>query len=186
MEVYRTGRLTVERKEITLPDGERKERVIIHPGGAVAILPVEGDDCYLIQQYRYAVDAYIFEAPAGTIDEGEEPHETARRELIEETGMKAETFVPKGWIYSSPGYTDERIWLYLAERLSPCSDYGMDEDEVIEVVRIPVKDLAAMIADERIVDAKTICLICRCLLRAERGTPGPERAREGDGKCAQI
>ncbi|WP_292518521.1 NUDIX hydrolase [Methanoculleus sp.] len=163
MEIYRGKRLTVEKREVTLPDGEKKERVIIHPGGAVAILPIEGDDCYLIRQYRFAIDDYIFEAPAGTIDEGEEPDETAYRELIEETGMKAERFVPKGWIYPSPGYTDERIWLYLAEGLSPCSDYGMDDDEVIEVVRTPVADLAAMIADGRIVDAKTICLICRCL-----------------------
>lgn len=163
MEIYRGRRLTVEKKAFTLPNGETKERVIVHPGGAVAILPVVGDDCYLIRQYRFAVGDYIFEAPAGTIDEGEEPHETAYRELIEETGMKAETFVPKGWIYPSPGYTDERIWLYLAEGLSPCSDYGMDDDEVIEVVRVPVRELQAMIADGRIVDAKTICLACRCL-----------------------
>lgn len=64
--------------------------------------------------------------------------------------MKAETFVPKGWIYPpSPGYTDERIWLYLAEGLSPpCSDYQMDDDEVIEVVRVPpVGDVKAMIED---------------------------------------
>jgi len=163
MEIYRGRRLTVEKKVFTLPNGETKERVIVHPGGAVAILPVEGEDCYLIRQYRFAVGDYIYEAPAGTIDEGEEPHETAYRELIEETGMKAETFVPKGWIYPSPGYTDERIWLYLAEGLSPCSDYGMDDDEVIEVVRVPVRELQAMIADGRIVDAKTICLACRCL-----------------------
>lgn len=163
MEIYHGKRLTIEKKVFTLPNGETKERVVVHPGGAVAILPVEENDCYLIRQYRFAIDDYIFEAPAGTIDEGEEPHETAYRELIEETGMKAETFVPKGWIYPSPGYTDERIWLYLAEGLSPCSDYGMDDDEVIEVVRIPIADLAAMIADGRIVDAKTICLVCRCL-----------------------
>jgi len=163
MEIYRGRRLTVEKREVTLPGGQKKERLIIHPGGAVAILPVEGDDCYLIKQYRFAIDDYIFEAPAGTIDEGEEPHETAYRELIEETGMKAATFVPKGWIYPSPGYTDERIWLYLAEGLSPCSDYGMDDDEVIEVVRVPITELKAMIEDGRIVDAKTICLACRCL-----------------------
>jgi ADP-ribose pyrophosphatase len=163
MEIYRGKRLTIEKREVTLPGGQKKERVIIHPGGAVAILPVEGDDCYLIKQYRFAIDDYIFEAPAGTIDEGEEPHETAYRELIEETGMKAATFVSKGWIYPSPGYTDERIWLYLAEGLSPCADYGMDDDEVIEVVRVPIMDVKAMIADGRIVDAKTICLACRCL-----------------------
>jgi ADP-ribose pyrophosphatase len=163
MEIYRGKRLSIETREFTLPNGTKKERVIVRPGGAVAILPLEGDDCYLLRQYRFAVDDYIYEAPAGTIDEGEEPHETAYRELIEETGMKAETFVPKGWIYPSPGYTDERIWLYVAEGLSPCSDYSMDDDEVIEVVRIPVGDVKAMIADGRIVDAKTICLVCRCL-----------------------
>ena len=159
MEIYRGKRLSIETREFTLPNGTKKERVIVRPGGAVAILPVEGGDCYLLRQYRFAVDDYIYEAPAGTIDEGEEPHETAYRELIEETGMKAETFVPKGWIYPSPGYTDERIWLYLAEGLSPCSD----DDEVIEVVRVPVGDVKAMIEDGRIVDAKTICLVCRCL-----------------------
>lgn len=163
MEIYRGRRLTIEKKEVVLPNGKTKERVVVHPGGAVAILPVEGEDCYLLRQYRFAVDDYIYEAPAGTIDEGEEPHETAYRELIEETGMKAERFVPKGWIYPSPGYTDERIWLYLAEGLSPCSDYGMDDDEVIEVIRVPVTELKAMIAGGRIVDAKTICLACRCL-----------------------
>ncbi|NMA10504.1 ADP-ribose pyrophosphatase [Methanoculleus chikugoensis] len=163
VEIYRGKRLSIETREFTLPNGTKKERIVVHPGGAVAILPIEGDDCYLLRQYRFAVDDYVFEAPAGTIDEDEEPHETAYRELIEETGMKAETFVPKGWIYPSPGYTDERIWLYLAEGLSPCSDYQMDDDEVIEVVRVPVGDVKAMIEDGRIVDAKTICLVCRCL-----------------------
>ncbi|KAF5087089.1 NUDIX hydrolase [Methanoculleus horonobensis] len=163
MEIYRGRRLTIEETTVTLPNGKQKERVVVRPAGAVAILPIEGDDCYLIRQYRFAIDEYILEAPAGTIDEGEEPEQTAYRELIEEIGMKAGTFVPKGSIYSSPGYTDERIWLYRAEGLSPCSDYGMDDDEMIEVVRVPVRELEAMVTDGRIVDAKTICLICRCL-----------------------
>ena len=163
METCSSGRFIVEKAEITLPSGRKKERVVVHPGGAVAILPVEGDDCYLIRQFRFAINDYILEAPAGTIDAGEEPHETAYRELIEETRMKAETFVSKGWIYTSPGYTDERIWLYVASGLSPSSEYQMDDDEDIEVVRTPIADLAAMIADGRIVDAKTICLIYRSL-----------------------
>ena len=163
METHSRGRLTIEKKEVTLPNGKKKERVVVHPGGAVAVLPVRGEDCYLIRQYRFAINDYILEVPAGTIDEGEEPTETAHRELIEETGMKAAMFIPKGWIYSSPGYTDERIWLYEARDLSPSSDYQMDDDEVIEVVRVPIRNLRTMIADGRIVDAKTICLICRCL-----------------------
>lgn len=163
MEIYSGKRLTVEKREVILPNGKKKERVVVHPGGAVAILPIEGDHCYLIKQYRFAIDDCILEAPAGTINKWEDPAETAHRELIEETGMKAETFVPKGWIYSSPGYTDERIWLYLAREFSPSSEYEMDDDEIIEVVRVPLRDLGSMIADGRIVDAKTICLICRCL-----------------------
>jgi ADP-ribose pyrophosphatase len=163
MEIYSGKRLTVEKKVVTLPDGEKKERVIVHPGGAVAILPVEGDVCHLIRQYRFAIDDYILEAPAGTIDEGEKPEETAYRELIEETGMKAERFIPKGWIYPSPGYTDERIWLFLAEGLSPSSEYRRDDDEFIEVLRVPLSALPGMIANGTIIDAKTICLVCRCL-----------------------
>lgn len=86
VEIYRGKRLSIETREFTLPNGTKKERIVVRPGGAVAILPVEGDDCYLLRQYRFAVDDYIYEAPAGTLDEGEEPHETAYRELIEETG----------------------------------------------------------------------------------------------------
>ncbi len=163
MEIYRGNRLSVEKKTITLPNGSEKERVVIHPGGAVAMLPIEGDDCYLVRQYRFAIDAYIYEAPAGTIDEGEAPHETAHRELIEEIGMKATTLIPKGYIHPSPGYTDETIHLYEARGLAPSAEYGMDDDEVIEVVKVPIAEVRRMIDDGEIVDAKTICLVCRCL-----------------------
>lgn len=155
--------LPLRRERLFFQTERRKSGWLSTRGGAVAILPIEGDHCYLIKQYRFAIDDCILEAPAGTINKGEDPAETAHRELIEETGMKAETFVPKGWIYSSPGYTDERIWLYLAREFSPSSEYEMDDDEIIEVVRVPLRDLGSMIADGRIVDAKTICLICRCL-----------------------
>jgi ADP-ribose pyrophosphatase len=163
MEIYRGKRLVVEKKRVTLPNGNIHERVVIHPGGAVAMFPVEGEYCYLIRQYRFAIGEYIYEAPAGTIDEGEVPDETAHRELIEETGMRAETLLPRGYIYPSPGYTDERIWLFEARDLAPSTEYGKDDDELIEVVRLPRAEIPAMIADGRIVDAKTICLAFRCL-----------------------
>jgi len=76
--------------------------------------------------------------------------------------MKAERFIPKGWIYPSPGYTDERIWLFMAEGLSPSSEYRRDDDEFIEVLRVPLSALPGMIANATIIDAKTICLVCRC------------------------
>ena len=88
---------------------------------------------------------------------------TASRELIEETGFAATTIEPKGFIYTTPGFTDEKIFLFEARGLSPSQEYGKDEDEVIEVIDVALKDLLAMIRDGRIVDGKTICLIQRCL-----------------------
>jgi ADP-ribose pyrophosphatase len=117
----------------------------------------------LLKQYRYAVDQYIFEAPAGTMEEDEDPIETAQRELIEETGFVAKTIVPKGFIYTTPGYTDEKIFLFEARDLSPSEEFGKDEDEIIEVMDVATSDLNDMIINGIIVDAKTICLIHRCL-----------------------
>jgi ADP-ribose pyrophosphatase len=163
MEIFRGRRLWIERTQIQLPSGMEREKVIVHPGNAVAILPVNGDRCKLLRQYRYAVGQYIYEAPAGTMEEGEDPMETAHRELIEETGFRAATIVPKGFIYTTPGFTDERIFLYLARDLSPSDEYGKDEDEVIEVVDVALQDIPGMIRDGTICDAKTICLVYHCL-----------------------
>jgi ADP-ribose pyrophosphatase len=163
MEIFRGRRLWIETKTIRLLTGTEREKVIVHPSNAVAILPLHGDQCKLLKQYRYAIDQYIIEAPAGTMEQGEEPLATARRELIEETGFSAKAIVQKGFIYTTPGFTDEKIFLFEARDLSPSQEYGKDEDEVIEVIDVAVKDLPGMIRDGRIVDAKTICLIQRCL-----------------------
>jgi ADP-ribose pyrophosphatase len=88
--------------------------------------------------------------------------QTAHRELIEETGFTAQTMLEKGFIYTTPGYTDEKIFLFEARDLSPSQEYGKDEDEVIEVVDVAIRDLQAMIRDGTIIDAKTICLIYHC------------------------
>ena len=163
MEIFRGRRLWIEQRDVVLPNGLERQKVIIHPSNAVAILPVEGEQCKLIRQYRYAIDDYIFEAPAGTLEAGEDPLDAAGRELIEETGFTAQIIEPRGFIITTPGYTDEKIFLYEAHDLSPSREYEKDEDEVIEVLDIPLKDLNQMIRDGTIVDAKTICLIHRCL-----------------------
>lgn len=163
MEIFRGRRLWIEQRSISLPNGLERQKVIVHPSNAVAILPVEGYHCKLIRQYRYAIDDYILEAPAGALEADEDPLEAAGRELIEETGFAAQTIESRGFIITTPGYTDERIFLYEARDLSPSQKYEKDEDEVIEVLDIPVKDLNRMIRDGTIVDAKTICLIHRCL-----------------------
>lgn len=163
MEIFRDRRLWIEKRAIRFPNNIEREKVIVHPSNAVAILPLNNDRCKLLKQYRYAIDQYIYEAPAGIMEPGEDPLKTAHRELIEETGFTATTIVQKGFIYTTPGYTDERIYLFEARNLSPSQEYGKDEDEIIEVVDVATKDLATMIHDGIIVDAKTICLIYHCL-----------------------
>ena len=163
MEIFRGRRLWIEKRAIRFPNNIEKEKVIVHPSNAVAILPLNDDRCKLLKQYRYAIDQYIYEAPAGTMEPEEDPLKTAHRELIEETGFGARTIIQKGFIYTTPGYTDEKIFLFEARDLSPSREYEKDDDEIIDVVDIATKDLAAMIHEGTIVDAKTICLIYHCL-----------------------
>lgn len=168
MEIYRGKRLFIEKKIVGIPGGRVVDRLVVHPGDAAAILPVRVDGrCYLLRQFRFAIGEYILEVPAGTIDPGETPVDTARRELIEETGMAAEIFIPRGFIFTTPGFTDERIFLFEAYGLSPSNAYCADEDEVIEVTDFSLAEVELMIADGRISDAKTICLVHRFRMHRE-------------------
>jgi ADP-ribose pyrophosphatase len=97
------------------------------------------------------------------MEQGEDAAATAHRELIEETGFAAKTIVQKGFIYTTPGFTDEKIFLFEAHALAPSDEFRKDDDEVIEVVDVAIRDLDAMICEGTICDAKTICLIHRCL-----------------------
>ena len=162
MEIFRGRRLWIENKKVKLPNGLEQEKVIVHPRGAVAILPVTSTGYRLLRQYRYAIDQYIYEAPAGTMEEGEDPLETAHRELIEEAGVAAKTIIPRGFIYTTPGFTDEKIWLFEARDLSLSHEFEKDADEVIEVMDVTQDEMDAMVENGTICDAKTICLIHRC------------------------
>ncbi len=163
MEIYKGPRLSVERQTFHLPNGTDREKVVIHPGNATVILPIEGDTCVLIRQYRFVINEYIYEAPAGTLNTGESPLECAHRELIEETGLAAKTMIPRGYIWTTPGFTDEKLFLFEARDLSPSNDHPPDEDEIIEAVRVSKKEVREMIRDGRISDAKTISIVMRCL-----------------------
>jgi ADP-ribose pyrophosphatase len=164
MEIYRNKRLFVEVKEIDFPDGRKREVVLVHPGDAVAVLPKCSDSCWhLIRQYRFATGSFILEAPAGTMEPGETPIETAHRELIEETGFRAGVMKDRGFIWTTPGFTDEKIYLFEAGELTPSGESTSDEDEFIELVTTCGSELEAMCKDGRISDAKTISLVYRCL-----------------------
>lgn len=138
---------------------------MIRHSGAAAVLPVFGGphepdpDILLVRQYRYASGGYLYEVPAGKPDRpGEDWEVCARRELEEETGFTAGTLVRLTSILTTPGFTDERIHLFLARDLQPGRSTP-DRDEFIETVRLPFSEALRMIRTEEVTDAKTICTL---------------------------
>lgn len=143
-------------EQVTLPNGIITSlEVIRHPGAAAVVALEQEDKVLLLRQYRHAVGAHIWEIPAGTISPGEEPMECARRELAEETGHLASEFQLLGETVPVPGYSDERIYIFLAKGLS-ASQQHLDQDEVLEVHSIPLEQALAMVHAGQIQDAKTI------------------------------
>ena len=138
-----------------LPDGSVASREVVeHPGG-VGIVPLtENGEVLLVRQYRYPYGEVLTEIPAGKRDPGEEPLVTGKRELEEETGMQAAVFEPLGKLYPSPGYFNEVIYLYLATGLTATAAHP-DEDEFLDVIRMPLADAVRLVLDGTITDAKT-------------------------------
>jgi len=148
--------------EVELPNGLKTYRDIVRHPGAVAIVPVLPDGrIVLVRQYRYAAGKPLLEIPAGTLEEGEDPLECARRELIEETGYEASELTAILSCYMAPGYSNEVIHFFEAGGLR---EVGMspEEDESIEVEVSEIGEIIRMIEENIIEDAKTIIGI-RCL-----------------------
>ena len=146
----------LHRDQVTLPNGVATTLDVIRHPGAAAIVPVtDRDHVLLIRQYRYAIDAYIWEIPAGTMEPGESPLACARRELIEEIGMSAQDWHKLGAIAPLPAYSDETIHLFRAQNLVP-SEQDLDPDEIIEIHEFRFAETLEMIRTGRIRDAKTI------------------------------
>jgi len=138
-----------------------------HPGAA-AIVPVDSEaHVYLIRQFRHAAGGFIYEVPAGTLNPGESPEVCAARELIEEAGVRAGRLDRLGSIFTTPGFTDEVIHLFLARDLSP-AEQNLDHDEVLSVVRVPLTRAIEMCLHGELRDAKSLC----ALLLAERHLAG--------------
>ena len=142
--------------ELQFDDGaEWTCELIVHPGAA-AIVPVLPDGrLLLLHQFRHATGGTIWEFPAGTLDANEAPADCAARELIEETGYAAGTMTPLGEFYTAPGFCTERMFLFLATDLTPAAQ-NLDEDERLEVHPLSPEEVAAMVADGRIADAKSL------------------------------
>ena len=132
-----------------------QREVVHHPGSAV-IVPVHDDGTVvLVRQYRHPAVRYLLEVPAGTLGDGERPEAGAARELEEELGLIAERWEKLSEFFVSPGFLEEKMWVYLATELIQGRPQP-DEDEVLDVVRLPIGDALEMITSGEIQDAKTI------------------------------
>ncbi len=158
----RVVRLSVDR--VRLPNGHVTELEMIRHPGAAAVVPVTADgSVLLVRQYRYATAGWLLEVPAGKLDPGEAPETCAAREVEEETGHRAGRLDALGFIFTTPGFTDERIWLYLARDLTPTRQ-ELQHDEVLTVVRLPLGQAVERALSGDIADGKSVC----ALLRAAR------------------
>lgn len=131
--------------------------VLDHPGGACVAAKNEKGEFYLVKQFRYAIEKCIWEFPAGKIDIGENPEETAIRELREEIGYKAHTIKYLGKIYPSPAYLNEVLYLYYAEDLEYVGQ-DLDEHEELTIETFTFDEITKMVENNEIEDAKTIAL----------------------------
>ena len=155
----RIVRLSVDR--VRLPNGNVCEMEFIRHPGAAAVVPIDASgNAILVRQYRYATGDWLFEVPAGKLDDGEAPESCALREVREETGFVAGRLVPMGWIWTTPGFTDEKIWLFLATDLSQASQ-ALQDDEVLSVERVPLDEAVDRALNGEITDAKSVCALSR-------------------------
>jgi ADP-ribose pyrophosphatase len=151
--------------DVTLPNGEAGKRELIQHPGAVAVVAIdEQGNVLLVKQYRIAADKIMREIPAGTLKPGEDPLVCAERELQEETGYKPGRLEPIGGIYPAPGYTTEYIHLFLATDLQH-APLPMDDDEFIEVERLPLAEALALVDSNEICDAKSVAGLLRVARR---------------------
>lgn len=152
---YEGRMLHVYSDRVEIGGRETTREVVLHPG-ACAILPVtEKKEILFVRQYRYAAEETLLEIPAGKIDPGEAPDVCAARELTEETGFRAERLRKLGAVFTTPGFCNEKIHLYLADRLVPAHQH-LDTDEFLDVVKITLGEVLEMIRNGEISDAKTL------------------------------
>ena len=141
----------------TISEGDLTyQRDVVHHPGSAVIVPVHDDGTVsLVRQYRHPAVRYLLEVPAGTLADGERPEAGAARELEEELGLIADSLEKLTEFFVSPGFLEEKMWVYLATGLSQGKPQP-DEDEVLDVVRLPIGDALEMITSGEIQDAKTI------------------------------
>ncbi len=154
--------LKIQCDKITLPDGNSAKREVVLRGDATAIVPIDKDgNVILVKQYRHPAKSIVFEIPAGMMDDGEEAIKCAKRELEEETAIRAGKMEYMYTMYPAIGICTEKIHIFLATELEK-GEFNFDDDEFIEVVKMPLDEAINMIYKGEIIDSKTICGLLSC------------------------
>ncbi len=158
--VFKGKIFDIKHDEVQLSNGANSFRdIILHPGGVV-VVPQKGNKIILVKQFRYAISEAIFELPAGKLELGEDPFIAAKRELLEETGYQAQNWQCLGFINTSAGICNEKLYLYKAE-ITDFIGQNPDENEIIDYYEFDIQEVFDMIKNGKINDAKTICGLMR-------------------------
>jgi ADP-ribose pyrophosphatase len=179
---YSGRRISVDLDTVRFPNGSTGElEMVRHPGASAVVPLLDPPDApdprvILIRQYRYAALDYLWEIPAGTLDPGEQPEQCALRELREEAGVRAASLRHLTTVYTTPGFTDERIFLYAATGLTRVPA-ALEHDEFLETHEIRWNEVGAMIRDGRIRDGKSLAALMyiQCFMRPH---PRSSQARQ--------
>jgi ADP-ribose pyrophosphatase len=156
--IYEGKVISLQVDTVRLPNGETSTREIVRHPGAVCVLALLDDKMLVVEQYRKALGRSLVEIPAGKLEPGEDPLEAAKRELEEETGYRCDSLRLVSSFYTSPGFADELLHLYVAENLVK-GTVKLDEDEFLECEAISLDQAKAYMADRRIGDAKTMTAV---------------------------
>lgn len=163
-EIFSGRILHIRRDTVELPGGGRSFREVVdHPGGVCVLALDDEGRVLLVRQFRYPYEKVLTEIPAGKLEYGEDPEKAALRELREETGAVPGKFRSLGELYPSPGYCGEIIRLYLAQELT-FGETALDEDEFLDVERMPFGELTELVLQGEIRDAKTIAAVLKTKL----------------------
>ncbi|MDQ1145177.1 ADP-ribose pyrophosphatase [Bacillus sp. SORGH_AS 510] len=157
-EIFSGKVISLHLQDVELPNGKQSKREIIKHPGAVAILAItDGQKIVMVEQFRKALERTIVEIPAGKLEKGEEPSLCARRELEEETGYECENLDLLTSFYTSPGFADEIVHVYLATGLTKKENSAaLDEDEFVNLEELTLEEALRYVEEQKIYDAKTI------------------------------
>lgn len=154
--VHQARVFTIASDRVRLPNGRETTMDVVRHVPSVILIPMpDPEHVVLVRQYRYVIDRWIWELPAGNTEPGEDPDVAARRECAEETGQLPSRVERLGSFYPTPGYCDEQMIFYKLTGLTPAPDARLDPDEVLEPRVMPVSDAGRLVADGEIVDMKT-------------------------------